>query len=188
MAAGCAARVAVAGGAVELDEARVEVEPFEVDEHLATVEEYRTCVEARGCEPVRSDDPLCAVQGDRVPIGCLRWVDAAAYCAWRSARLPTDAERSLLDRSAGGPPYRHLLCPSPGRENPWYLCDLGGPVETWTTNDALDGPSGRASSAPEARTPTLGARCARSISLARSTGVPKKLQTGVRVIQVRPPD
>lgn len=189
LVAACATRVTVAGGKVELDQAQVAVEPFEVDQHLAIAQEYRACVEAGGCEPVTSDDPLCAAKDARAPMGCLRWADTAAYCAWRSSRLPTDAERSLLDRSAAGEPYRHLLCPSPSRENPWDVCDLGGPVETWTTSAALDGPSERASSPPESRTPTLGARCVRPTSLVQLThGVPRKLQSGVRIIQVKPPD
>src|SRR5205814_1930783 len=130
-AASCAARVTVAGGRVELDQSRVEVEPFEVDQHAVTAEEYGRCVQARACEPAAAFDPLCAVQDARAPLGCLRWADAAAYCAWRSARLPTDAERSLLDRSAGGDPHGQLLCRAPGRDNPFGLCDVGGAVESW---------------------------------------------------------
>lgn len=187
-ASACATRVTVAGGKVELDEARVEVEPFEVDQHAVTAREYARCVAAHACETVATGDPLCAVREPEEPAKCLRWVDAAAYCTWRSARLPTDAERSLLDRSAKGEPRPQLMCREPGRDNPFGLCDLGGAVETWTTNAAFDGPSQRASSAPEDRTPTLGARCVKSGALPRSTGVPKNLQTGVRIIQVKPPD
>jgi formylglycine-generating enzyme required for sulfatase activity len=184
LALACATRVTVAGGKVELDEARVEVEPFEVDQHVATAGEYSRCVAARACEPIPTGE--CQTTGD--PLGCLRWTDAAAYCAWRSERLPTDAERSLLDRSATGEPHRQLMCRGPGRDNPFGLCDLGGAVATWTTNAAFDGPSERASSAPEDRTPTLGARCVRSGALPKSTGVPRYRQTGVRIIQVKPSD
>lgn len=188
LASACAARVTVAGGKVELDDAHVEVEPFEVDQHVVTAEEYARCAAARACTPIASDDPLCEVREPGEPAKCLRWSDAAAYCAWRSARLPTDAERSLLDRSARGEPHAQLMCRGPGRDNPFGLCDLGGAVETWTTNAAFDGPSERASAAPEDRTPTLGARCVRSGALPKSTGVPRYRQTGVRIIQVKPPD
>jgi formylglycine-generating enzyme required for sulfatase activity len=188
LASSCATRVTVAGGKVELDESRVEVEPFQVDPHAVTADEYSRCVAAHACEAVASSDPLCSVRDPEELARCLRWADAAAYCAWRSARLPTDAERSLLDRSAQGEPHRQLMCRGPGRDNPFGLCDLGGPVETWTTNAALDGPSERASGTPGDRTPTLGARCVVSGALPRSTGVPKNLQTGVRIIQVKPPE
>ncbi|HYV48268.1 MAG TPA: SUMF1/EgtB/PvdO family nonheme iron enzyme [Myxococcaceae bacterium] len=188
LALACATRVTVTGGKVELDEARVEVDPFEVDQRAATAEEYARCAAAHACQPIATDDPLCAVRDPEEPAKCLRWTDAAAYCAWRSARLPTDAERSLLDRSAKGEPHAQLMCREPGRDNPFGLCDLGGPVETWTTNAAFDGPSERASSTPEDRTPTLGARCVHSAALPRPTGVPRKLQTGVRIIQVKPPN
>jgi len=188
LALACATRVTVAGGNVELDEARVEVEPFEVDQRAVTAEEYARCVAAHACETIATDDPLCAVGEPDEPVKCLRWVDASAYCTWRSARLPTDAERSLLDRSARGEPHPQLLCRGTGRDNPFGLCDLGGAVETWTTNASFDGPSERASSAPEDRTPTLGARCVHSRALPKPTGVPKRLQTGVKIIQVKPPD
>jgi len=185
----CAPRLTVAGGRVELDQGQVEVGPFEVDQHAATAEEYGRCVEARACEPARSPDPLCSVRDPRDPLGCLRWSDAAAYCAYRSARLPTDAERSLLERSATGEPHRQPFCRGPGRDNPFGLCDVGG-IFTWTTSDALSGPSERATNAPDERVPTLGARCVRSPGLPRvkSTGVPKALQTGVKIIQVQPAD
>src|SRR5262249_54826253 len=131
---------------------------------------------------------LCRVQDVRAPLGCLRWQDAAAYCAFRSERLPTDAERSLLDRSATGDPHPQPFCRSPGRDNPFGLCDVGGEVSTWTVNPAFDGPSERASTPPGDRSPTLGARCVKSSALPRSTGVPKNLQSGVKIIQVKPPD
>ena len=185
----CAPRVTVAGGRVELDQAQVEVEPFEVDQHAVTAEEYGRCVEARACEPASSSDPLCGVRDPRAPLGCLRWSEAAAYCAYRSARLPTDAERSLLERSATGEPRRQPFCRGPGRDNPFGLCDVGG-IFTWTTSDALRGPSERATNSPDDRVPTLGARCVRPAVLPgmKSTGVPKALQTGVKIIQVQPPD
>jgi formylglycine-generating enzyme required for sulfatase activity len=183
----CATQVTVAGGTVELDEARVEVDPFEVDQHAVSAEEYQACVAARACQALPAGD--CAPGELRGPLGCLRWADAAAYCAWRSSRLPTDAERSLLDRSGRDEPHAQLGCRGPGRDNPFGLCDLGGAVETWTANATFDGPSERASSAPGERTPTLGARCVRSVALPRTTaGVPKRLQGGVKIIQVKPPN
>src|SRR5262245_8918236 len=102
---------------VEVDELGVEVLPFEVDLHQATAEEYRECVGAHACEALESADPLCRVGDARAPLGCLRWTDAASYCAYRSGRLPTDAERSLLDRAATGDPHWQPFCRGPGRDN-----------------------------------------------------------------------
>jgi formylglycine-generating enzyme required for sulfatase activity len=184
LAACTAARLSVPGGTVELDQARVEVDPFEADQHAVTAEEYAGCVKAGKCEAAAG----CDRADPRDPLGCLRWMDAAAYCAWRSGRLPMDAERALLDRSATGEPRGQLLCRGPGRENPYGLCDVGGAVESWTTNEAQDGPSERASNAPGDRVATLGARCVRSTGPVKRTGIPRKLQTGVRIIQVLPPD
>jgi formylglycine-generating enzyme required for sulfatase activity len=175
----------------------VEVDPFEVDRSAATVEDYRRCVSAGACagEGLGGhewsgvgwvEDPLChagAAGQERALVNCLTREQAAAYCAWREARLPTDPERSLLDRSGRGQAHPQPFCDRPGRDNPFGLCDLGGEVASWA--ESRWGASG----GPAQRFPGLGVRCAKSYGLARkSTGVPAHLVGGVKIIQVRPPD
>ena len=62
-----------------------------------TVERYSECVEVGGCEPPMSTEEFrfCNWGGagrERHPINCVTWYDADAYCTWRGARLPTEAE------------------------------------------------------------------------------------------------
>ena len=78
-------------------EREVTVEPFAIMRFEVTVAQYRECVKADRCKDVKlpptMDDPdLPAVN---MPYG-----DAAAYCAWRGLRLPTENE---WERAARGP-------------------------------------------------------------------------------------
>jgi formylglycine-generating enzyme required for sulfatase activity len=82
---------------------------FCIDRTEVTVEAYSACVASRACEPagtevtrgamtdrqVALESPTCnGTRSDRNqhPINCVDWNQAAAYCAWAKARLPTEAE------------------------------------------------------------------------------------------------
>ena len=64
---------------------RVQVDAFELAACPVTNAEYDHFLEATGAARRTFDDPL-------QPVVSVSWHDAAAYCAWLGARLPTEAE------------------------------------------------------------------------------------------------
>lgn len=68
--------------------------PFCLGETEVTVAAYAECVEAGACEPARSGMKTCtASKGTAdLPINCVTWSQADAYCRFRAARLPSEAE------------------------------------------------------------------------------------------------
>ncbi len=87
---------------------QVELAAYCIDRTEVTVRAYRACVAAGRCAPQRavawagvtaavrrSLDPACNLGragGEAHPMNCVDWRNADAYCRWRGARLPTEAE------------------------------------------------------------------------------------------------
>ena len=93
---------------------KVYVSGFAIDRVEVTVAAYRACVQAGGCAPapLTLSDPR--LLRPALPITSVTWGEAAAFCAWRHARLPTEAE---WERAARGPdgrvwPWGNVLRPS----------------------------------------------------------------------------
>jgi len=78
----------------------INLDAFYLDVHEVTVAEYRQCVEAGKCEPIKvSEDKEEAEwynwnskEREDHPINAVDWNNANAYCAWRDKRLPTEVE------------------------------------------------------------------------------------------------
>jgi formylglycine-generating enzyme required for sulfatase activity len=133
---------------------QVNVGTFWIDRTETTVAEYRAFTAATGHRdfpevaynhgPPRPDDPVFGVA----------YADAAAYCAWRGKRLPTEAEWEKAARGTDGRLYPWGNAWEPGRvafeqrgrvrpdpvgshpENasPYGALDMAGNVMEWTSS------------------------------------------------------
>ena len=91
--------VLVAGGRYFVGESArpTEVGSFRIDRTEVATDDYLQCVQAYACtrpewkEPGQHEE-YDGLVGDRQPIVGVTWSQAAAYCAWRGGRLPTEIE------------------------------------------------------------------------------------------------
>jgi formylglycine-generating enzyme required for sulfatase activity len=87
---------------IEGPDRRVWLSAFQIDRVEVTVAAYRACAQAGGCSP----EPLLVADArflaPELPITSVTWEEAQRYCAWRGARLPTEAEWERAARGRGG--------------------------------------------------------------------------------------
>lgn len=83
------------------------VAPFWIDRTEVTVGAYRACVERGACpRPVRSSTLCTYDMGDpQLPVSCVPWSSAQAYCVSVGKRLPREVEWELAARGRGAIRY-----------------------------------------------------------------------------------
>lgn len=78
---------------------RVTLSSFWLDRQEVTVAEYRRCVALRRCRPAPFHRGARRFDRADFPMSLVRWEDARAYCEFRGAALPTEAQ---FERAARG--------------------------------------------------------------------------------------
>ncbi len=138
----------------------IEMSAFRIDRAEVTVGDYRRCVDAGKCSAALCRGQPEAHVGPDLPVTCVSWRQAAAYCAWAGGRLPTEAEWEKAARGLDGRKYPwggaaptcelalHNVCgidapapvgARPAGASPFGILDMGGNVAEWTADWYAEG-------------------------------------------------
>ncbi len=115
---------------------RVTLAGFFLDRTPVTNEAYGACVKAGACAALGWRDSKYTPP--KHPVNTPTWDEAKAYCAWRGARLPREAEYERAMRGDDGRTYAWGNDPpTPERAT------FGRPLKTGATDDVGIHPAGR---------------------------------------------
>lgn len=141
----------------ELPGRTVRLQKYQISLYEVTNEQFARFVEATGYRAVNPGwREQAAAWGPRAPVVCVAWKDAAAYCKWAKARLPSEEE---WERAARGPtpriyPWGNEWNPTlavwntdrpasvgslPAGRSPTGCYDMAGNVWEWTDTRLNDG-------------------------------------------------
>ena len=160
---GCNAKIDRRCHDVEKPGRTAHVKAFHIDKTETTIAQYRACIAAGACRTLGTGHRCNwnLTDRDQLPVNCVDWGQAKAYCKWAGKRLPTEAEWEKAARGTDGRRYPWGNEEFSGRENlanikdliqykdgysglapvgsypagasPYGVLDMAGNVTEWTT-------------------------------------------------------
>lgn len=129
----------------------VNLDAFYIDKYEVTNGLYRACVEDGPCETPSDTLPGDTLTRENHPIVYVDWHMANAYCRWRDARLPTEAEWEKAARGTDGFDYpwdmemktgyanvsgddTKPVDSDPNDESPYKVYNMAGNVSEWVSD------------------------------------------------------